>query len=67
MMKKANPKFILRNYLLYECIEEINNGKREMLNKLTKALENPYEEVFAEFSAKRPTGYDDIAECQHSP
>ncbi len=63
MMKKANPKFILRNYLLYECIEEISNGKREMLNKLTKALENPYEEVFPEFSAKRPTGYDDIAGC----
>lgn len=63
MMKKANPKFILRNYLLYECIEEISNGKREMLNKLTKALENPYEEVFPEFSAKRPTSYDDIAGC----
>lgn len=63
MMRKANPKFILRNYLLYECIEEISNGKREMLNKLTKALENPYEEVFPEFSAKRPTGYDDIAGC----
>jgi hypothetical protein len=40
-----------------------HNGKREMLNKLTKALENPYEEVFPEFSAKRPTGYDDIAGC----
>lgn len=63
IMRKANPKFILRNYLLYECIEEISNGKREMLNKLTKALENPYEELFPEFSAKRPPGYDDIAGC----
>lgn len=63
MMRKANPKFILRNYLLYECIEEISNGKREMLNKLTKALENPYEELFPEFSAKRPPGYNDIAGC----
>lgn len=63
MMKKANPKFILRNYLLYECIEEINNGKKEMLDKLTKALENPYEELFPEFSAKRPSGYDDTAGC----
>ena len=63
MMRKANPKFILRNYLLYECIEEISNGKREMLNKLTKALESPYEELFPEFSTKRPTGYDDIAGC----
>ncbi len=63
MMQKANPKFILRNYLLYECIEEINNGKEEMLNKLTKALENPYQELFPEFSVKRPSGYDDTAGC----
>lgn len=63
MMKKANPKFILRNYLLYECIEEITNGKKEMLNKLTQALENPYEELFPEFSVKRPSEYDDTAGC----
>ncbi|WP_213277678.1 protein adenylyltransferase SelO [Chryseobacterium indologenes] len=63
MMKKANPKFILRNYLLYECIEEINNGKKEMLEKLTKALESPYQELYPEFSVKRPSGYDDTAGC----
>lgn len=63
LMKKANPKFLLRNYLLFECIEEINNGKTEMLQKLTKALKNPYEEIFPEFSVKRPTGYDDISGC----
>ena len=63
LMKKANPKFLLRNYLLFECIEEINNGKTEILQKLTKALENPYEEIFPEFSVKRPTGYDDISGC----
>lgn len=63
MMKTANPKFILRNYLLYECIEEIGNGKTEMLDKLTLALKNPYEEMFPEFSGKRPAGYDDAAGC----
>ncbi|MBW3520605.1 YdiU family protein [Chryseobacterium sp. NKUCC03_KSP] len=63
LMKKANPKFILRNYLLFECIEEINNGKTELLQKLTKALENPYEEIFHEFSVKRPIDYDDISGC----
>lgn len=63
MMAKSNPKFILRNYLLYECIEEINNGQTEMLNKLTEALENPYKEIFPEFSNKRPSGYDDTAGC----
>lgn len=63
LMKKANPKFLLRNYLLFECIEEINNGKTEILQKLTKALENPYEEIFPEFSVKRPANYDDISGC----
>ncbi|WP_106917055.1 protein adenylyltransferase SelO [Chryseobacterium aurantiacum] len=63
LMEKSNPKFTLRNYLLYECIEEISSGKTEMLEKLTKALENPYEEIFPEFSAKRPSGYDDTTGC----
>ncbi|WP_336702004.1 protein adenylyltransferase SelO [Chryseobacterium indologenes] len=63
MMEKTNPTFILRNYLLYECIEEISNGKKEMLEKLIKALENPYQEIYPEFSAKRPSGYDDTAGC----
>ncbi len=61
LMKKTNPKFLLRNYLLFECIEEINEGKTEMLDKLTKALENPYEEIFPEFSVKRPLTYNDIS------
>lgn len=63
LMSKTNPKFILRNYLLYQCIEEINNGKTEMLDRLTRALENPYEELHPEFSVKRPSGYDDISGC----
>lgn len=63
MMKRTNPKFILRNYLLYKCIEEISNGKKEMLEKLTEALENPYQEIYPELSVKRPSGYDDTAGC----
>lgn len=63
LMKSANPKFTLRNYLLYECIEEINLGKTEMLEKLTQALENPYEEIFPEFTVKRPQNYDNTAGC----
>ena len=63
LMKTTNQKFILRNYLLYECIEEISNGKTEMLMKLTRALEYPYQELFPEFSVKRPSNYDDTAGC----
>jgi len=63
IMHKTNPKFIVRNYLLYQCIEEINEGKTEMLDKLTHALENPYHTIYPEFSAKRPSGYDDVSGC----
>ncbi len=63
LMRRTNPKFILRNYLLYQCIEEINEGKTEMLEKLTQALENPYQELYPEFAVKRPSGYDDISGC----
>jgi len=63
LMSKTNPKFILRNYLLYECIEEIGKGKTELLTKLTQALENPYKELFPEYSVKRPSSYDNTAGC----
>lgn len=63
LMQKNNPNFILRNYLLYQCIEELEVGNHEMLNKLLKALENPYEEIFPEFSVKRPDGFDGVAGC----
>lgn len=63
LMRQSNPKFTLRNYLLYECIEEITHGKTEMLGKLTKALENPYEEIYSEFSLKRPSAYDETTGC----
>lgn len=63
LMKATNPKFILRNYLLFECINELNEGKKELLNKLLIALENPYEEIYPEFSVKRPNEYDGQTGC----
>ncbi|UOE41086.1 YdiU family protein [Chryseobacterium suipulveris] len=63
LMSGTNPKFILRNYLLFECIEELNKGKKDLLNKILLALENPYEELFPEFSQKRPSKYDGQTGC----
>ena len=63
LMKKANPKFILRNYLLFECIEELNEGRRDLFDKLLNALQNPYEEIYPEFSVKRPSKYDETPGC----
>lgn len=63
LMKKSNPKFILRNYLLFECIAELEDGKKDLFEKLTTALENPYEELFPEFSQKRPLIYNNQSGC----
>ncbi|MCJ8154782.1 YdiU family protein [Chryseobacterium sp. SSA4.19] len=63
IMRTANPKFILRNYLLYQCIEEVQEGRMAMFDKLTHALENPYEEIYPEFSVKRPSKYDNTSGC----
>lgn len=63
LMAKSNPRFILRNYLLFECIEEVKRGEKSMLNKLLHALQNPYQEIYPEFSVKRPLGYDDVSGC----
>lgn len=63
LMQKSNPKFVLRNYILFECIAEINEGKKDKLEKILRALENPYEELYPEFSHKRPAIYDDQTGC----
>lgn len=63
LMMKNNPKFTLRNYLLYECIQDLNEGKMEKLTKLIHALENPYQEIYPEFSKKRPTTHNGIVGC----
>lgn len=63
LMKTNNPKFILRNYLLYDCIEQVEKGNTEMLYQLIEALENPYETKYESFQQKRPSQYDGVLGC----
>ena len=63
LMQKANPKFVLRNYLLYDCIAEMEEGKTELFDKLWNALQKPYEEIYPEFSVKRPEKYEGVVGC----
>lgn len=58
IMQENNPKFILRNYLLFECIAEVETRNYTLLNKIITALQRPYEEIFPEFSVKRPEKYN---------
>ena len=63
LMSKTNPKFILRNYLLFEAIQDAENGDYKKFFKLKEALRNPYENRFPEFNQKRPSKYDNQTGC----
>ena len=43
LMRKNNPIFIPRNYHVEKALEEANEGKLELLKKLLKVIEQPYE------------------------
>ncbi|GAB2680896.1 protein adenylyltransferase SelO [Aliiglaciecola aliphaticivorans] len=43
-MIEANPKFILRNYLAQNAINEAENGSFEECKRLLKVLSNPFDE-----------------------
>ncbi len=63
MMKKANPRFVLRNYLLHQAIEELEKGENILFEKLRKALKEPYSANGDEFFKKRPDWATDKAGC----
>lgn len=62
-MQKANPRFILRNYLLHQAIEELQTGNDTTFRKLEKAIQQPYTEIFPEFYGKRPDWAGQKAGC----
>ncbi|MCG2580043.1 MAG: YdiU family protein [Marinobacter sp.] len=43
-MRKVNPKYILRNYLAQQVIQEAQNGDYEPMKALLKVLEKPFDE-----------------------
>lgn len=63
LMRKTNPRFILRNYLLHQAIEELEQGKNELFDKLRTALKDPYSGEFDEFLKKRPNWATKKAGC----
>jgi uncharacterized protein YdiU (UPF0061 family) len=63
IMSKSNPRFILRNYLLHEAIEELQSGKDTLFVKLQQAMKEPYTNKFDEFFVKRPSWATKQAGC----
>jgi len=62
-MKASNPRFILRNYLLHQAIEELERGSDHLFNELHQALKDPYSNQSDKFFAKRPDWASKKAGC----
>lgn len=63
MMKESNPRFILRNYLLHQAIEELEKGENKLFIKLQEAMKKPYSNEFDDFFVKRPAWATQKAGC----
>lgn len=62
-MSQTNPKFVLRNYLLFECIEELKMGNMKKFHQLFEAIQNPYHCTDETLLQKRPERYNDQPGC----
>ncbi|WP_299824776.1 protein adenylyltransferase SelO [uncultured Pontibacter sp.] len=63
LMRRTNPRFILRNYLLHQAIEEMEQGKSDLFDKLQQALKEPYSSKYDEFFETRPEWASQKAGC----
>jgi serine/tyrosine/threonine adenylyltransferase len=63
IMQAANPKFILRNYLLHQAIEDLQRGDDAMFRKLEMAIRQPYSTPLPELAGKRPDWASQKAGC----
>ena len=63
LMRKTNPRFILRNYLLHQAIEGLEKGESALFEKLQKALREPYSNKHDEFFETRPGWATQKAGC----
>lgn len=55
-MKRANPKYVPRNYLAQQAIEALEQGDASVIERLMEVLKRPYDEQLAhdELAARRP-------------
>ncbi len=53
-MDAVNPKFILRNYMLLQAIENLSRGDAALFESLHEQMKRPYAEDQVEFFTRRP-------------
>jgi uncharacterized protein YdiU (UPF0061 family) len=64
-MNRANPKYVLRNYLAQEAIDAASLGDLSKIKLLLEVLENPYDEQpeHAALAQRRPEWARDKPGC----
>jgi uncharacterized protein YdiU (UPF0061 family) len=62
-MRKSSPRFILRNYLLHQSIENLEKGDDGLFVQLQEAMKEPYSRTHDEFFKKRPSWATEKAGC----
>ncbi len=62
-MQEHNPRFILRNYLLHQAIEDLEKGEDRLFIQLQQALKEPYTANHDAFFQKRPSWAGQKAGC----
>lgn len=62
LMKKTNPKYIIKNYMLQEAIDEAKKGNFELVNDLLNIAQNPFDEhnKFDKYSKPTPSEYSNL-------
>lgn len=63
IMTKANPRFILRNYLLFSAIEKLESGDDSLYRELEMALKTPYSKEHDKFYVLRPDWAEEKGGC----
>jgi uncharacterized protein YdiU (UPF0061 family) len=65
LMKSANPRFIPRNYLLYDAYQEIENeGTHKLLGQIFEVIQDPYsKDIPTHLLEKRPARADNVPGC----
>jgi uncharacterized protein YdiU (UPF0061 family) len=54
VMRANNPRFVLRNYLLHQAIEELEKGNDQLFIQLKAAIRQPYSTAHDQFFKLRP-------------
>ncbi|QKF73777.1 YdiU family protein [Aliarcobacter faecis] len=62
IMKKVNPKYILKNYIIEEAIKKAQNNDFSLVNDLLKIAQNPFDEHkdFERYSKPTPQQFSNI-------